>query len=73
MIRDWPLVPEKDDKQRRFISVRRDSIGWVATGKVDGKTLLGVRNAGMTAIPIDAPYDEVNAWWRAAYPLTLKR
>jgi hypothetical protein len=73
LIRDWPLVAEKGDTCRRVLSVRRDSIGWICTGKADGKTLIGLRSTGAAAIPVDAPYDEVNGWWRGAYPLTLKR
>jgi hypothetical protein len=64
----WPLVPEKPG-QLRVWSGRRDAVGWVMPGKdkLEGKTIMGLRNAGAAPIVIDALCSEVLKWWQAPY------
>ena len=74
LIRDFQCVQEKG-KPVETVSIRQDSVGWLKQKFIDGReiTILGLRNAGAAPIPIDAPYNFVNNWWREAYPLTVKK
>ena len=77
LIRTFPRALEKGqtEKDRIPLSVRRDSIGWVtpASSNPQKITLIGLRNASASAIPVETPFAEVDLWWKQGYPLTLKR